>query len=195
MRNGRVLRILSLAVLTSAVATTAFAGPPAHHPFRFNPALDGKPVYAVDAANGAVWAARAYKSRGEFDIAVSTRDPAGTWSERSIIGRYDGLDEWTPSLVCDASGNVYLAYAVRQTAEIFLATAEAFANGMLSGKVASQELRRIGKSPTVNGIYENPDGTDPLSLLPPGGNANGSGTGTGSGTAGGATGIGANSGK
>jgi hypothetical protein len=229
MRNRRVLPILLLALLVPAAVASAAAGPGAALPFRFDPVLDGKPAYATDATTGAVWAAWAFKSRGEFDIAVSVRDLAGAWSEPAFIGRLDGFDQLAPALVSDPSGNVYMAFAVRQTSQIFLSVlprggstwsapvlatsrgergfsptvavladylvlgyrtadgkvtlrgaplvgAPAVSSGMMTGKATFLGLLPLDKPIVPNGIYDNPDGTDPLGF---GGTGPDTGTGTG----------------
>jgi hypothetical protein len=148
MRDRRVLPILLLALLVPTAVEQAAAGPGADLPFRFNPVLDGKPAYATDATTGAVWAAWAYKSRGEFDIAFSVRELAGTWSEPAFIGRLDGLDQLAPALVSDPSGNIYLAFAVRQTSQIFLAVLPRGESSWSAPVLATSPGER-GFSPTV----------------------------------------------
>jgi len=208
MFERRVLPILLLASVIPAALAPAVAAPGANLPSRFNPRLDGGPVYAADSTTGAVWAAWAYRSRGEFDIAVSVRDAAGVWSEPAFIGRLDGLDQATPAMVADAAGNLYLAFAARQTMQIFLSVhrhgaaewsaplsvtppgehgfspALAVVAGRLvigcrtgDGKVDLEVLPLETDGFAAQGIYDNPDGTDPLGRS--GGDGTGSGTGSG----------------
>ncbi len=243
MGRPRVLPILLVVLLCGAIAGPAVAAPAADLPFRFNPALDGKPVFATDAVSGTVWSAWAYRSRGEYDIAVASREPAGVWNEPTLLGRLDGLDQFAPALVSDASGNIFLAFAVRQTTQVFLAVlphggtmwsvpacvtspgerafspslavANAFlvlgyrnaegkvmlrggplvgapvvsTNGLLGLKVSLQDLIPANGGIVPTGIFDSPDGTDPLGLgtTSPG---TGSGTGSGTGTGNGTTGVG-----
>jgi hypothetical protein len=191
MRSRRLFPVLVL--LLSAVAAPLTFASTRPLPVGFNPSLDGKPVYATNAASGAVWTAWSYRSHGEFDLAISYRDTSGTWSEPVFLGRLDGLDQISPALVSDAAGHLYLAYSVRQTSQIFLSVlpcgegtwsapmpvtpredqyfspalavvADRLVVGFraFDGKVA---LRDLPLHVPVNGslgIYDNPDGTDPL---------------------------------
>jgi len=119
MRKRHVFPILLIACAIAAGGALA-AAPGAEPPFRFNPGLDGAPVYATDSSSGATWAAWAYRWRGEFDLALSMRSSGGAWSDPMFVGRLDGLDQGSPAMVCDAAGNLYLVFAVRQTAQIYL---------------------------------------------------------------------------
>ncbi len=248
MRRQRDLPILIVALLSVAAALPVAAGAVADLPHRFNPALDGKPVFATDTTTGSIWAAWTYRARGEFDIAVSKCEIAGAWSEPAFLGRFDGLDQLAPAMVSDASGNLYLAFAVRQNAQVFLSvlprgdaawsepvlvtspnergfspalaildrvlvvgyrTADGQvmlrgaplpgsavgSNGSESGKFTIRGLLPIDKPILPTGIYDNPDGTDPLSIGNPGsgttsGSGTGSETGTGTGGSNGTTGVG-----
>jgi hypothetical protein len=82
-------------------------------------AQDGQPVTAA-LDSGAAWSAWAYRISGEYAIALSLRDPSGAWSEPSFIGLDDGLDQIDPDIVGDSNGNLYLAYAVRETGTIWV---------------------------------------------------------------------------
>jgi len=62
----------------------------------------------------------AYRNRGEYDIAVAIRDASGHWSAPAFVGAGDSLNQLQPSLAVDAGGNLYLAYAERNTGSIFL---------------------------------------------------------------------------
>jgi hypothetical protein len=57
-----------------------------------------------------------------------------------------------------------------------LVDAPAVSNGMMTGKAAFRGLLPLDKPILPNGIYDNPDGTDPLGV---GGTGSGSDTGTG----------------
>ncbi len=232
MRDRLVLLIIVTALLGLVAPLPAAAGASAELPFRFNPVLDGKPEFVTDATSGTTWAAWAFRARGEFDIAVSTREAAGHWSEPAFLGRLDGLDQLSPAMLSDASGNLYLAFAVQQTAQVYLAvlphgtnawsepilvtargergTAPALAivgeylvlayrtadgqialrgtpllgsavqaNGSEAARITVRGLLPIDKPLQPDGIYDGPDGTDPLGM---GTTTTGSGSGTSSGT-------------
>ena len=188
MPKRRLVPILVLVSLLSGALVPAVAASGTALPDRFGPGLDGRPVYAADAASGAVWAAWAYKARGEFDIALSVRDLAGVWSEPTFLGRLDGLDQLTPAIVSDAAGNIYVAFAVRQSAQVFVSVLPRAAAPSLAivanhlvigyrtggGKVALRSVPLATDPIGPLGIYDSPDGTDPLGF---GGTA-GSGTGS-----------------
>lgn len=82
-------------------------------------AQDGPPV-SVTLASGATWSAWAYRISGEYAIALSFREPSGPWGEPFYIGIDDRLDQIDPDIVGDADGNLYLAYAVRETGAIWV---------------------------------------------------------------------------
>ncbi len=193
MRNRRLFPILVL--LMSAVAASLAFAIDRPVPVGFNPALDGKPVYATNAASGEVWTAWSYRSHGEFDIAISYRAASGTWSEPVFLGRLDRLDQISPALVSDAAGHLYIVYSVRQTSQIFLSVlpcgegawstpmpvtpredryfspaltvvADRLVVGFraFDGKIAFRDLPLYVPVNDSLGIYDNPDGTDPLGM-------------------------------
>jgi hypothetical protein len=208
MRKRQVLPILLVTCAFSAAGALAGA-PGVETPCRFNPGLDGAPVYATDSSSGATWAAWAYRWRGEFDIALSMRSPGGAWGDPTFIGRLDGLDQGSPALASDAAGNLYLAFAVRQTGRVYLsglargasvwsapelvtipgergsapalavvADRLVLAYRTADGKVALRVRPVIADGVQPYGIYDNPDGTDPLGFggtTPPSGSGGNSG--------------------
>lgn len=87
-------------------------------PERHSPAVDGAPVFAT--ADGWTYSAWAYRSDGEFAIAISFRDVYHDWSDPVYVGLNDGLDQVDPTLISDALGNLYLAFSVRQSGEIWM---------------------------------------------------------------------------
>jgi hypothetical protein len=202
MFERRVLPILLLASVLPAAAAPAVPASKADVPSRFSAGLDGGLVYAEDATSGAVWAAWAYRSRGEYDIAVSVRDLSGVWSEPTFIGHLDGLDQSAPAMAFDADGNLYLAFAALPASQILLsvrprgastwsapllvtspaergfspalaATADrlVLAYRTIEGRVALRFLPLLAQTNQVRGIYDNPDGTDPLGMTNNGGTA------------------------
>lgn len=112
---------LSVAFAGSALAATS-AESPGTLPHRFNPrSLDGPLVHAF-GVDGRTWSAWAYRDGAEYDIAVSTLDDSGFWSEPSFLGRGDGRDQVEPSMIVDEFGNVYLAYTDRALGAVMLST-------------------------------------------------------------------------
>jgi hypothetical protein len=210
MLKRRLVPILLVVSILPGALVPAVAARGADLPDRFSPGFDGRPVYATDVSSGAIWAAWAYKSHGEFDIALSVRDLAGVLSEPTFIGRLDGLDQLTPAIVPDAAGNIYLAFAVRQSSQVFLSvlphgaaawsapqavtspretavspTLAVVANYLVIGyrtagaKVALRSLPLIGEPIGPLGIYDSPDGTDPLAVGGTGGSGSGGSGGVG----------------
>ena len=87
-------------------------------PDRHAGAVDGVPVFA--RANGWTYSAWAYRSDGEYSIAISFRDIYHGWSDPVFVGLGDGLDQVEPALAADGLGNLYLAYSVLQSGEIWM---------------------------------------------------------------------------
>jgi hypothetical protein len=196
MLERHVLPILLLASVLPAAAGQVSR---ADLPPTYGPGLDGRIAYAEDRATGAVWAAWAYRTHGEYDIAVSARDLSGVWSEPAFLGRLDGADQTAPTMVFDADGNLYLAFSVRQTARVFLSilprdgaafwnpspvtpdgerasapTLAVTSDSLVlayrthEGRVAVRLLPLLSQINQIRGIYDNPDGTDPLGVTSPG---------------------------
>jgi hypothetical protein len=118
-----------IVILVIASSTWVAAGDPrgersasrraaADTPGRHSPAVDGDPVFAT--AGGWTYSAWAYRSDGEFSIAISYRDVYNGWSDPIYVGLSDGLDQIDPALVSDDLGNLYLAYSVPQSGEIWM---------------------------------------------------------------------------
>lgn len=99
-------------VKRSRVGRTA-AQPPQDH----STAVDGPPVFVM--AWGSTYSAWAYRSEGEFSIAISHWD-VDDWSAPTFIGLGDGLDQTSPALAADEFGNLYLAYVVEQTGQVWM---------------------------------------------------------------------------
>jgi hypothetical protein len=75
------------------------------------PQLDG-PVTTVATPDGRTLAAWAYRTSGEFDIAVTVRDAdSQTWSVPVFFGSRNGSDELQPAMTIDSRGTVYVAFA------------------------------------------------------------------------------------
>jgi len=116
MRNRRTSRVLAC-FAAAGFGVCAWAGP-APAPRDYVARIDGVPVVAV-APDGRSWSVWAYRASGEFDIAVSVREPSGAWGTSSFVGRRDGVDQMDPALAIDAAGNVYVAYATRTPQRIY----------------------------------------------------------------------------
>jgi hypothetical protein len=89
---------------------------------QYSRGLDGHPVTATSPVDGAVWTAWTFVDRAGSDIAITTQDASGSWTDPVFFQSSDGLNQRQPDLSVDANGTVYLAYAVAQTGEIFLVT-------------------------------------------------------------------------
>ena len=143
----------AVVVLAAALLSgSAWAGPVGRTmPDRFAPeSLDGVPVLLEDPIGGVVWSAWAYRVGAEYAIAVSVMDTGGAWSDPVFLGRDDGLDQVEPSLAIDATGTAYLAFAVRETAEVQISllvggTAKWSAPATVSadGEIATSPIVRV----------------------------------------------------
>ncbi len=92
-------------------------------PHRYSaPNLDSGLVQIYDPVDGRYWAAWAYRSGTEYDIAISVRQADGLWSEPRFIGRANSRSEIQPAMALDPEGNLYLAFAIRETGQIMLST-------------------------------------------------------------------------
>jgi len=121
MRRNRVLILALLAALSAASGAWARGG--AAVPHRYSAAgLDGPLVQLQNPIDGRSWSFWAYRWGGQFDLAISSLRGDGSWSEPTFFGDADSLSQVDPAAVVDASGTVYLAFAVRETGQIFLAT-------------------------------------------------------------------------
>ncbi len=117
MRN-RILNSLAL-LLTLSAGSVLVAG--VDLPERYlAPRLDGPVVQIQTGQQGRTHAAWAYRVGSRFDIAVSVQEPGGLWAQPTFLGAGDGMSQIQPSLTGDEAGNVYLAYAVRETGQVYL---------------------------------------------------------------------------
>ncbi len=106
-----------------AVGGSLLAATPRGVPHRYNPnSLDGRLVQLTSSADGRDWAAWAYRSGAQYDIALVHTDESGTWTEPVFLGADDGRDQVEPALAADANGNVYVAYADRSSGQVLLST-------------------------------------------------------------------------
>lgn len=201
MPDRRAFLALILAAVASSGAALAApvksspAGPAPRGaaPAEFVSQIDG-PLATAAGAAGRTWAVWAYRSAGEFDIAVAYRDGTGLWSAPTYIGRRDGLDEVEPAVALDELGTVYVAFTTRGTGRIsvsaFIVGASAWLGPVVvSGSepaaapvirifdnhviVAYRTAARIGLAElpilppaVIMGIQDGPDGVDPLGMVP-----------------------------
>ena len=179
------------ALLALTCAGAALAGP-ADLPDRYAPGLDGAPVLIEQPGTGAALAVWSYRGRGEHDLAMAWRDASGVWGDVVFLGQNDGRDQVTPAVAVDPAGTVYVAYAVRETAQIHLAVVPAGSSDWTAPiPLTSLEQRRFAPAlsvvanrlvaawrtfggaveirhfplfdpPTPLGINDGPDGIDPL---------------------------------
>ena len=143
MRNRTLFSLLAaVAILASswAMAGERLADLPRRHSAA---AQDGQPVSAT-LASGVEWSAWAYRISGEYAIALSFREPAGSWSEPSYIGLDDRLDQIDPDIVADADGNLYLAYAARETGAIWVTALRAGRQSWFEPQQVTLESERAG---------------------------------------------------
>ena len=109
--------------LAATLAGSAAAGPDSRNFVGTGhvPQLDG-PVTTVTAPDGRTFASWAYRSSGEFDIAVTVRDAdSQTWSAPVFFGGRNGADELQPALTIDSRGTVYVAFATVSPSRVKLA--------------------------------------------------------------------------
>ena len=180
MRSLRFLILSSLLVCAAGgvvAAQRARAGSdPVDAPYRyFLRDLDGRLVRVESPTDGKTWAVWAYRNRGEYDIAIAARDAAGHWSAPSFLGAGDSLNQLQPALAVDANGNLYLAFAVRETGRVFLTMLPAGASKWSEPQSIPADtqrhwmpgLRVVGSRLIL--AYRSPSGTEivDLALLPP----------------------------
>jgi len=109
----RLLTAFILTIMISGMASAAGkrVGAPSH-PLRYLPnSFDGAIVRAENTVDGRLWAAWSYRNGGEYDLALSVRTAPGVWSEPTLIGLDDGLDQRQPAMALDSRGAMYVAYA------------------------------------------------------------------------------------
>lgn len=120
--RDRHIPLFALLPILIAGASAYAAAVSVDVPDRYSSAgLDGPVAMVENPIDGTTWAAWAYRSRSEYDIAISARRASGSWSEPTFVGRDDDIDEVAPALAVDATGNLYLAFATRETGRIDLA--------------------------------------------------------------------------
>ncbi len=120
-----VMILISISTIL-ALSGSVLAASPRELPHRYNPnSMDGKLTQLTRTTDGRTWAAWAYRSGAQFDVAVTSTDENGYWSEPIFIGANDGADQIQPVMAGDFDGNVYLAFTDRASGRILLATLSA----------------------------------------------------------------------
>ncbi len=109
----RLLTVFILAIMVSGVASAAGKrSRVANHPPRYLPnSFDGAIVQVENPVDGRFWSAWSYRNGGEYDLALSVRTAPGIWSEPTLIGLDDGLNQRQPAMALDSRGAMYVAYA------------------------------------------------------------------------------------
>ena len=121
MRSSACRPVLVLGSILVSAAALAASSPRAGGPNRFVvPALDGPPVVVENPLDGRAFSAWAYRSGGEFDLAVSIRDAAGVWARPVFLGTYDRADQTEPALAVDRNGHAYLAFSSSDSGRVFV---------------------------------------------------------------------------
>ncbi len=149
-------RALSLFVLVFLIAfgSSLAAQRSGTVPDRYTAGLDGRLSMVQLSPQGTTWAAWAYRSGSEYDIAVSSQDEAGSWTDPEFIGAGDHMDQVDPALACDAAGNLYLVYAESQTGRIlFTARAAGRDNWSVPSAITGPEERGASPALAVIGGY------------------------------------------
>jgi len=120
-----VMILISISTIL-ALSGSVLAASPRELPHRYNPkSMDGRLTQVTSTTDGRAWAAWAYRSGAQYDIAVTSTDEDGYWSEPIFIGSNDGGDQVQPVMAGDVDGNVYLAFTDRASGRILLATLSA----------------------------------------------------------------------
>jgi hypothetical protein len=118
MRRPGPILVLTVGVLLAASA--ALAAGRADLPHRFLPSTDRGLIQATNPVDGSSWSIWSYRNGAEFDLAVSTLNDRGYWSEPTFIGSDDGLSQIQPAMVVTDQGVILVAYAEVETGRVML---------------------------------------------------------------------------
>jgi len=92
-------------------------------PPRYAPnSLDGALIVVSSPLDGSGWAAWAYRSGAEYDIALSFTDSNGSWQAPMFVGANDRRNQIQPSLAADSRGTIYLAFVDGPARRLLLST-------------------------------------------------------------------------
>lgn len=154
-RSARTTLLLAAMLVGLGAAGVAAPDLPVRY---IHPVLDGPVAVVANPVDGVTWAAWAYRSQGEYDLALSVRDPSGLWAAPRFLGESDRLDQADPALAVDAGGNLYVAFVVRQLGRVYLSVLPAGSSRFsdpvqtsLSGERASSPQLRIVRDRLVLG--------------------------------------------
>ena len=143
------LRFLIILTCITLVGV-AWAGPRSgSHPHRFQPeSLDSGIVQSASPLDGSVHSAWAYRNGAEYDIAISTLEEDGDWSEPVFLGGNDGIDQLQPALASDEMGNLYLAFVQGNPGRV-LVTVLTPGSSNWTTPVAVSALSRRASAPSI----------------------------------------------
>lgn len=110
------LPILMVLAVIFAVSATVAGPRQMERPLRFGQ-LDTDLVSVDNPADGLRWAAWGYRNGAEFDVAIAS-SADGVWSEPTLIGLDDGIDQIAPSLAVAGDGAIHLVYHERTSSRI-----------------------------------------------------------------------------
>ena len=122
-------------------------------PRRYNPrSADRSLVTLQPSGSEVIYSAWSYRNQGGYDIAVSMRDADGIWSEPTLFGAADGIDQLQPALAIDAGGFLYLAWAEAPLGTIRLSIGSTGSNRW-SAPVAltTTDIRAVSPTLTIIG--------------------------------------------
>ncbi len=108
--------VACIAILTVLVLT-GIASADTIKPSRFQDQLDADLVGVVHPS-GTQFVAWSYGQNGETDIAIARLDGKGRWSDPTLLGAGDGVDQVAPALVADLNGHIYLVWAENPSGRI-----------------------------------------------------------------------------
>jgi len=122
-KHSRLLVIVCICTLAALAAGEATARGRLDAPHRFQPASqDAALVQVENPVDGRTWAAWAFRSGAEYDIAVAVLGADGRWGEPSFLGRHDGRDQTEPSFLVHPSGGMALAFVEPATGRVLVST-------------------------------------------------------------------------
>jgi len=118
MRRPCTILVLTVGVLLAAGA--ALAAGRNTLPHRFLPSTDRGLIQATNPSDGSSWSIWSYRNGAESDLAISTLNDRGYWSEPTFIGSDDGVSQIQPAMVVTEQGIIIVAYAEAETGRVML---------------------------------------------------------------------------
>ena len=151
--SRRIARITAVLVALCMSIGIVLARP-VDPPHRYNPrSLDGALVSLTNLTDGRTWSAWAYRDGAEYDVAISSRDAGGYWSEPVFFGRNDNRNQVQPAMAVGASGNLYLAYTDRGTGAIMITALRTGSDTWLRPFAVTQDGER-GQMPALRVVAD-----------------------------------------